>query len=188
LTTPQRSQNPDNFFWTTSLHFSYWTLDALTDFTSFCIEAYRDPKIRSKLEAKYRWHVENRQPGGVCEMTLLYLWCERNENRIWNLAKVWNGTVVDFGITSEINYLEHEYEMQRGFKKFVFKDDVPYGFHRTLGKEIRFLCVHCQGLSKRLMRFLYRRGWRRFYAELYDMGGYVHAAKVKAQMVIQMWT
>ena len=76
------------FFWSSSLHFSYWTLDGLTDFTSFCIEAYRDAGIRRKLEAKYRWHVENRQRGGICEMTVLYLWCKRNEKKTWNLAKV----------------------------------------------------------------------------------------------------
>src|SRR5207302_1038911 len=39
-------QHQDHSAWATSLHFSYWTLDALTDFTSFCIEAYRDPGIR----------------------------------------------------------------------------------------------------------------------------------------------
>jgi len=173
-------QDQGDFAWATSLHFSYWTLDALTDFTSFCIEAYRDPGIRSKLEAKYRWHVENRQPGGISEMTLLYLWRQRHENRIWNLAKVWNGMVGDLAIVTSANYFEHEYEMRGGFKKFAFKEGVPYGFNRLLGSDIRFLCVHCQGNSKRLMTFLYRREWRRFYARLYDLDRLVHAAEVKA--------
>ena len=61
------------FEWMTSLHFSFWTLDALTDFTSFCIEAYRDSSVRRMLEAKYRWHVEKRRPGVIFDMTVLYL-------------------------------------------------------------------------------------------------------------------
>ena len=178
-------QDQDSFAWATSLHFSYWTLDALTDFTSFCIEAYRDPGIRSKLEAKYRWHVENQQPGGICEMTLLYLWRERHANRIWNLAKVWNEMVGDLSIVTSANYVEHEYEMRGGFKDFTFKGAVPYGFNRILGREIRFLCVHCQGNSKRLMKFLYGRGLRRFYARLYDLDRLVDTATVRARSALK---
>ena len=157
----------DNFFWSSSLHFSYWTLDGLTDFTSFCIEAYRDAGIRRKLEAKYRWHVENRQPGGICEMTLLYLWCKRNETKTWNLAKVWDGMVGDLAITTSDNYFNGEYEMRRGFKKFIFKKGVPYGYNKMLGKDIRFLCIHCQSYSKWLMKFLSTRRWQKFYADAY---------------------
>jgi hypothetical protein len=160
-------QEQGTFSWSSSLHFSYWTLDGLTDFTSFCIEAYRDAGIRRKLEAKYRWHVENRQPGGICEMTMLYLWRKRNETKTWNLAKVSDGIVGDMAITTSDNYFSGEYEMRRGFKKFIFKNGVPYGYNKILGKEIRFVCVHCQGYSKRLMRPLYTRGWQRFYTDMY---------------------
>jgi len=177
-------EHRDNFVWAVTLQFSYWTLDALTDFTSFCIEAYRDPGIRSKLEAKYRWHVENRQPGGVTENTMLYLWRERHEHRIWNLAKVYNGMVGDMQISSPHNYFKHEYEMQRGFKKLTFKDDVPYGFNRILGETVRFLCIHCQGRSKGLMRFLYKRGGRKFYAQLYDLDRFADAVKGKARLAL----
>jgi len=186
-------QNQDNFIWAVTLHFSYWTLDALTDFTSFCIEAYRDPGIRSKLETKYRWHVENQKPGGICENTMLYLWGERYGNRIWNLAKVYNGVVGDMQISSPNNYIRQEYEMHRGFKKLTFKDDIPYGFNRILGENIRFLCIHCQGGSKQLMRFLYGHRNRRFYAELCALDRFADAVKGKARLALKaaslaMWS
>jgi hypothetical protein len=163
----------DNFVWANSLHFSFWTLDALKDFTSFCIEAYRDPEIRRKLEEKHRWHIDNAKPGGICEMTLLYLWCERNGTGIGDLSRAGNGIVGDLSVSSSSNHFGDEYEMRRRFKAFVFKDGAPYGFNRVLGQQVRFLCIHCQGDAKRLMKFLYGRWWRRFYAELYDIEGTV---------------
>ena len=75
--------------------------------------------------------------------------------------------------------------MRGGFKKFIFKDGVPYGFNKILGKEIRFLCVHCQGKAKRLMKFLPRNGRRRFYAPLYNLDRCVKAAEVKARSVLK---
>ncbi|WP_287699370.1 hypothetical protein [Microcystis sp. M165S2] len=66
-----RINQEDNFRWASSCHSSYWTLEALEDFTNFCIEAYRNKNIRDKLQAKWQWHINNHKPGGVCEMTLL---------------------------------------------------------------------------------------------------------------------
>jgi hypothetical protein len=167
---------------TASLHFSYWTLDALEDFTSFCIQAYRDPEIRRRLEAKYRWHVENRQSGGICEMTLLYLWRERNEAKTWNAAKVWDGSVADLAITTPNNYVRDEYAMRLGFKKFVFKEGIPYGLNRVLGKEIRFVNVQCQGKSKPLMRLLYSRAWQRFYADVHSLRRAIGRARIRSSV------
>jgi hypothetical protein len=157
------------FDWASSLHFSCWTLEALADFTSFCIRAYRDPEIRRALEAKHRWHLEQRRPGGVCEMTLLYLWRERNAARTWNPAKAWDGMVADLTIAAPDNYLKGEYVMRRGFKKLLFRRGVPYGITTALGARTRFVCVHCQGSAKALMRPLATRGWQRVYADVHAL-------------------
>jgi hypothetical protein len=169
-------EDQSGFDWATSLHFSYWTFEAIADFASFCVEAYRDAGILERLRAKYRWHLENRQPGGICDMTLLHFWRERNEGRTWNAARVWDGMVADLAVTAGDNCFKREYAMRGGFKKLTFKNGVPYGFNTILGQPIRFLYVHCQGSAKPLGKFLYNPVLRHVYAELY------HLRRGKARM------
>lgn len=155
--------------WWSSFHFSYWTRAALEDFTSFIVAAYGDPNLRSKLEAKYRWHLDNARPGGVCDITMLYFWAAQNRDRVVNLAKVMDQSVADLGVGASMNYFEDEYEMRGGFKRLVFRNGIPYGFNKVLRQEVRFWCLHCQGKSKGAMRFLGRPGLRVFFPDLYRL-------------------
>jgi hypothetical protein len=155
-------ENQDNFRWASSCHFSYWTLEGLEDFTSFCIEAYHNKMIREQLETKWKWHNNYNKPGGVSEMTLLYLWSKDN-SKVANSSKVINNTTVDHSINTSTNYSDNEYQMQLGIKKIIFKNEIPYGFNKVLNKEIRFLCIHCQGTAKILMRFFHYEKLRPFY-------------------------
>jgi hypothetical protein len=155
-------ENQDNFRWASSCHFSYWTLEGITDFTTFSIEAYSNQEIRKQLEAKWQWHNDNNQAGGVSEMTLLYLWSKDNP-RVANSSKVANDMTIDHSINTSTNYSDNEYQMQLGIKKIIFKNGIPYGFNKVLNKEIRFSCIHCQGTAKILMRFFYDENLRPFY-------------------------
>lgn len=155
-------ENQDNFRWASSCHFSYWTLEGIKDFTNFSIEAYSNQEIRKQLETKWKWHKDNHQPGGVSEMTLLYLWSKDNP-KVANSSKVTNDTTIDHSINTSTNYLEDEYQMQLGLKKIIFRAGIPYGFNNILNKEIRFVCIHCQGTAKILMRFFYDENLRPFY-------------------------
>jgi hypothetical protein len=176
-------ENQDNFRWASSCHFSYWTLEGITDFTTFSIEAYSNQEIRKQLEAKWQWHNDNNQAGGVSEMTLLYLWSKDNP-RVANSSKVINNMTVDHSINTSTNYLEDEYQMQLGVKKIIFKNGIPYGFNKVLNKEIRFLCIHCQGTAKILMRFFYDEKLRPFY-----LGAkFVEIVKTKTKFFIEKIT
>jgi hypothetical protein len=156
-------QTQSDFRWSSCAHFSYWTLEAIEDFTSFCIEAYSNNKdLREQLDAKWKWHIDNQKPGGVCDMNLLYFWSQNNP-KVANFTKVINDMTVEHCINVSENYLEDEYQMQLGVKKIIFKDGIPYGFNKVLNKEIRFLCIHCQGTAKILMRFFYYENLRPFY-------------------------
>jgi len=152
-----------------SLHFSYWTREALEDFTTFCVNAYKDRSIRMNLEAKYQWHIDNHQPGGVCEMTLLDFWAAKNSKTVLNLAKTINNSAADLAIHASTNYFDDEYEMRGGFKRLVFRNGVPYGFNRIQNREIQFWCLHCQGWSKSVMRFLHSGSLRAFFPHLYRL-------------------
>ncbi len=173
-------KNQDNFRWASSPHFSYWTLEALEDFTDFCIRAYSNKNIRDKLEAKWQWHIDNHKPGGICDMTLLYLWSKDNP-KVANLTRAMNDMTLDHNINSSTNYLEDEYQMQFGLKKLIFKNGIPYGYNKNLNKEIKFLCIHCQGGAKSVMRFLYHKQLRDFYY----IGNLVQATKAKMKLLIK---
>jgi len=148
--------------WIICCHFSYWTLGALEDYTTFCINAYRNKTIRDKLEAKWQWHLDNNKGGGISDMTLLYFWAQGNP-RIINFTKVYNGMTADHNFNLSEQYYVKEYKMQFGLKKFIFKEGIPYGYNKLLNKWIRFLCIHCQGAGKYAMPFLSHRHLRRFY-------------------------
>jgi hypothetical protein len=95
-------------------------------------------------------------------MTLLYLW-SKNNSKVANFSKVTDDITVENCINVSENYLEAEYQMKLGVKKIIFKKGLPYGFNNNLNKEIRFLCIHCQGTAKILMRFFYYKNLRSFY-------------------------
>jgi hypothetical protein len=144
-------EDQDRFALASSLHLSHWTLDALADYTEFCIAIYRDPQLRARLETKYQHHLESGEPGDVCDMTALHLWRERNEQGVWNLAAVAQGMAGDLAVSTGSNRVANEYETRNGFKHFEFRGGVPYARAVDSGQDVRFLCVHCQGESKRLM-------------------------------------
>ncbi|MGB3297851.1 MAG: hypothetical protein WBA76_06245, partial [Phormidesmis sp.] len=149
--------------WSASPHFSYWTIEALEEFTDFCIEAYKNESIRNRLVEKYQWHLEHNKVGGICDMTLLHLWYKQTQLNVVNLAQVMNGKVLDLTINRSTNYFESEYQMAFGLKKLRFKNGVPYGYNRRLQSEVRFLGLHCQGGAKVASRFLGNSNLRGMY-------------------------
>lgn len=159
LMIPQRQ---DIEVWAASTHFSFWTISALEDFTSFCIDAYANDHIKHTLASKHQWHTTNRVPGGISEMTLLYLW-SKNNAKVFNLCGIINDTTFDLAMCDSRNYFENEYRMRLGFKRFTFRNGIPYGYNKILEKEIRFGCIHCQGWAKSIMRFLYSPNMQKFY-------------------------
>jgi hypothetical protein len=155
-------KNPGNLLWMASPHFSYWTQTGITDFTSFCIHAYRDPEYLGKFQAVYTEMMNLNLGGGICEMTLLYEWSKDNP-KVFNFAQVFEGMTFDHAISLSSNYLEQEYEMQFGLKKFIFRNGKPYGYNQLSKQLIRFWGIHCLGGNKWLIkRFLSPRR-RHFY-------------------------
>ncbi len=151
-----------DYLWVKSCHFSYWTIEALEDYTNFCIQAYRDSKIRNMLEAKWKWHCDHHKGGGICDMTVLYFWAKGNPHILY-MTKVHNGLTADHNFNQSAQYYDHEYQMEFGLKKFVFKEGLPYGYNQLAKQWIRFLCVHCQGAGKCTMPFLSNDYLRSYY-------------------------
>ena len=142
--------------WAASAHVSYWTLDALVGFCEFIQRAYTTPALLHKLEEKWAWHQETNTPGGICDMTLLWLF-SRDKNVV-NLAQVRDETTFDDNINASENYHPDEYRMKAGRKEITWRNNQPYGWNLKLNKLIRFRTLHCQSdPTKALIQHYYRR-------------------------------
>jgi len=55
-------------------HCSYWTQAAIKDFCDFVYRMYTTDRGLACLQYKWAAHILTKSPGGVCDMTLLYIW------------------------------------------------------------------------------------------------------------------
>jgi hypothetical protein len=101
-------------------------------------------------QEKWDWHRTTGTAGGVCDMTMLYLWAQ-NRNDVVNFASPLGGGVFDYNINSAENTQSGEYETWLGKKKIVFRDGKPYGRRCEDGAIVRFRSLHFQGAAKSQM-------------------------------------
>ena len=152
--------------WGASAHCSYWTHDELAAFCQFIDCTYKGDKMR--LKEKWQWHRETGTPGGVCDMTLLYLWLEeRGMEGFVNNAQVIDGTTFDHNINVAENYWPQEYRMLDGMKEAWMSThprimplsvgiDAPWGYNNELNAKIIFHALHFQGLHRKQLMKEYR--------------------------------
>ena len=147
-------ENQSNYIWTASPHCSYWTLSAMRDFLDFVICEYNDGI--SELREKWEYHKSNHIQGGICDMTLLYLWSRRRKDEIYNTAKIIQQAVFDHFLSVSEGYSVGTFKM-RSFcemKVLKFVGDIPF-FKSRDGQWIRALTIHAQGKSKMYIKLLY---------------------------------
>jgi len=154
-----QNQTDSSMSWSISPHISYWTIDALDDFVNFMIDLFL-PKNISKLHQKYYFHLERKIPGGICDMTALYLWVKKGV-KVYNNASSINlkPALFDHNINLSSNYSQDEFKMTPflGIKKirWSFKDRAFYAFHKNGGR-INVVALHFQGAAKKyISRFIY---------------------------------
>ena len=149
LSIPERQ---DNYRWTAQAHCSFWTLDYLIDFLDYVTETYKTNN--DLLKKKYNYHIENNLKGGVCDMTLLYLW-SKDKSGVHNIARTMENSVFDHCLGSPDNYYDNEFSYNKLLhaKKVFFKNEIPF-FKSNNGDYIEARVIHCQGSAKTLIPFL----------------------------------
>jgi hypothetical protein len=153
-------QTYSNLRWFAIPHASYWSIDGLRKFCLFIIDVYKN-KI-NELKVKWQWHATGKIRGGICDMTLLYLFYKNNKDAIINLAPCFETYTFDSNINSSENYFPDDFQMKRKLmflkiKNVYFRDDHPYCKKTVNDSEIQMVNLHCQGKSKMLM-FSYFKG------------------------------
>jgi hypothetical protein len=144
LCIPQFKNQETEYAWTASPHLSYWTRSSIRSFTQFCLITYS--QHQEELQQKYNYHQKHNIPGGICDMTLLYLW-QRGNPSVFNLLEL-AGTLVDHSINSKDDFRQNQYPLKAGIKSIAFSQGVPCAAET----QQPFLALHFQGIDKPLMQ------------------------------------
>lgn len=142
--------------WTASGHASYWTIDSLAEFCAFSIDSFTDKKYLELYKVKWQAHVTKAEPGGICDMTTLYLYWYENQDSIQNLLIAKNGAAFDMGVSDASNYVDDEYVTITGRKKITFSKRQSY-FHVATDENcmVRAHAIHFQGGAKKYLPKFY---------------------------------
>ena len=145
----------DDYRWTACPHLTYITMETLRSVCLFINDMYASSGLRD-LTRKYDWHKQTGTNGGVCDMTLLYLYSRQQiPGSVFNLAVSTNDVAVDFRMNIADNFFDNEYEMSWfGLKRLRWSKGIPYAV-ATGGTLTRFMALHFGGSSKMYLPLYY---------------------------------
>jgi hypothetical protein len=156
----------NKYYMATSPHCSFWNIHSLKEFILFTIERYKNnSKILTK---KYLYHKNKEIEGGVCDMTLLYLWKNKTKRKIYNSVNlITTKFLIDHNINVSSDFYEAEdFKINQNILKknlqFVMEDFLGvkkirkiknffYAF-RVDGSKIKVIGLHFQGGAKILIK------------------------------------
>lgn len=153
-------EEQSKYGWVANCGISLWNQKSVASFLEYCIDIYENHL--ELLEEKWNYHKENQVPGGICDMTLQYLWY-KNDNtcRKVNLVDRENGLagVMDFNVNLATNCYKEEYQMNRmvRIKKILIENGQSFLYDRN-GNEVRVFAIHFLGPAKQYMKsYAYNR-------------------------------
>lgn len=143
-------QDYSSYDWAASPHTSWWKLEGLKNFIEFILETYTSNI--SILEEKYNFNKTTVSRGGICDMTLLYLWSL--DKKIFNFSdQIADGFYIDHNINQK-NILDNiEVQMKYGIKKVTY-DKQSVRITVKDGNEIKVGSLHFQGRAKNFMAII----------------------------------
>lgn len=142
-------EKQEPYIWTISVHCSFWTIHALKSFIEYLLSVYINDL--AKLEEKWNYDQAHNRTGGICDMTLVYLWYKKHpEMTFFNTAKVYNNTVFDHFIYASEGFRVGDFKVNTMLKmKLIkFNNGIPF-FKYKDGQWIRSYTIHAQGAKKR---------------------------------------
>lgn len=77
--------NDRPFRWSCAASASYWTRSSLQQFCDLILNTYGSKDGMALLRSKWNWHKRTGAGGGVCDMTLLYLFSLAYPDQVGNL-------------------------------------------------------------------------------------------------------
>lgn len=131
-----------------SAHFSYWKLETMKEMLDFLIVSYKN-KLHDIYE-KWNWHKETNTPGGVCDMTLLYLFVKQYKGTVLNTDEIMQPLLFDQVMSDNRNHGVEFITMKNGHTKAVFKTSEGKMCYKSTDEQLfPVLYIHAQGGDKR---------------------------------------
>lgn len=131
------TENQKNYRWSSSACCSFWKKESINKFCEFILSCYSPEKIHV-IKDKWDYHVTNSIPGGICDMTLLYLF--QDQIYFFPLSKVIEDFAFDQNMKDKNNYYDNEYDYTT-VKKINFVNGFPQCFNKKYNKDIKFLTL-----------------------------------------------
>lgn len=149
-------KNQSNHRMTASPHFSYWKIEVLKEFIEFFINQYIGNS--KDLLTKYQYHLDCNIPGGICDMTLLFLFSQGRKD-------VYNFLDDDyFYLNFNISTLEHDnYERKDLIFTHKYKIINKNIFYDDGVKLKKVLLLHMQGRSKKFMKYVENKNFFKLF-------------------------
>lgn len=139
------------YSWVASPHYSFWTQKSLLDFIGFCISMYKE-NIHV-LKRKWNWNRENNIPGGICDMSLLYLYIQQTHFRVLNLSLLQDGAWDDSLSSSQIGDMCYKMSSCWKIKRILkVKDDLYFESVDEVMMPVNI--IHAQGDKKKFISAL----------------------------------
>ncbi len=170
-------QQYDSFYWSGSGHVSFISKDFLEDFCAFVIHTYKDDFFL--LQQKIDYHIKNEVIGGICDMTLLYLYYIKHTDSILNLSVPFNNSVFDNNLNLGSNYSSDEYYTKKSLKDVRLIGNAPYVLSKK-NEKTQFLGLHFQGMLKDRMCNFYTGKLNRIFIQL-KYANFKEAIKVRLE-------
>lgn len=148
-----------------SAHFSYWKIEALEKMLDFLQSAYQEKN--SELYKKWKWHCQTGTPGGICDMTLLYLFAKQYQGNILNTDEILSPRLFDQVMSDFQNHDRTFMTMRNGHTKAVFKNqDQEICYQTTDHQLFPVLYIHAQGGDKRYIYAISKKRTAVFWLEI----------------------
>ena len=151
-----------------SAHFSYWTIGAMEEMLEFLISSYENkvPEIYEKWE----WHEKTGTPGGICDMTLLYLFSRQYRGNVLNTDVQLSPLLFDQVMSDSKNHGIEFLTMKNGHTKAVFKNaDGKLCYKSVKAQLYPVLYIHAQGGDKRYIFAISRKRTGVLWLEMGNM-------------------
>ena len=147
------------------IHNGLLTREFCDAFATLCSDIYINRTKLSLIEPKIKWHKDNRQAGGICDMTLYHLLVSEGLLRVLDLNQILEVDGVPCTFDHNINiaggYKGASTYRMKGPMKQIRKEGEHFFIQEvaaTVGHEVRALSFHFQGGAKPHMFHIYKNG------------------------------
>lgn len=147
---------------------SIWNINKLKAFVEFIFAFYT---VETLQKIENWWKIYN-EPGGICDMTLLYYFANNSLDFVGlrlpdfpyfnqDLTQIFNNEFTfDLHLATYGNHphpKEYEINEMTKNKNIKFINNKPYCFNKRLNKDIRFVLLHFQGRNKAIMKDYFKK-------------------------------